>query len=278
MDVYRAPSSRYLGGHFLIRIRSKIRANILIAPFFLTSILGGAAQAEAATHKTDAHHHRVAAHVAHHSARYVRSGAEHHQRVAARHSSYAAHRVAWRHWQPGLQCVPYARRVSGIELSGNAYRWWNEADGRYARGQVPEAGAILSFRRSGRMRLGHVAVVTETVNPREVLITQANWPGGGAISKAVPVIDVSPANDWTQVRVGIGHSETYGSVYRTNGFIYGQQTPQTLMADANAATEAKPAGLPAGGAVGWSQSVQLAAAPSYGDQAIASSAPDRDIR
>jgi surface antigen len=259
-------------------MRNYIRVTILLAPLVLTSILGGAAQAEAATHKADAHHHRTAAHVAHHSARSVRSGAEHHQRVAARHHGGGTHRVAWRHWQPGLQCVPYARRVSGIELSGNAYRWWNEADGRYARGQVPEAGAILSFRRSGRMRLGHVAVVTETVNPREILITQANWPGGGTISKAVPVIDVSPANDWTQVRVQIAHAGTYGSVYRTNGFIYGQQTPETLLADANAASEEKGAGPPGGGAAGWSQSVQLAAAPSYGDQAIASSAPDRDIR
>jgi surface antigen len=261
-----------------MRLRNRIHANILIAPAFLASILGGVAQAEAATHEAHAHHHRLAAHSAHHSARYAKSGPEHHERVAVRHYAYAAHRVVWRYWRPGLQCVPYARRVSGIELTGNAYRWWSEADGRYARGQVPEAGAILSFQRSSRMRLGHVAVVTETVNPREVLITQANWPGGGAISKAVSVIDVSPANDWTQVRVQIGHSGTYGSVYRTNGFIYGQQTPETLMADANAASEAKSAGAPAGGAAGWSQSVQLAAAPGYGDQAIAASAPDRDIR
>jgi surface antigen len=261
-----------------MRFRNSIRANILIAPVFLAGILGGAAQAEAATHQAEVHHHRMAAHLAHHSGRYARSGADHHQRIVARHAAHAAHRVAWRYRQSGLQCVPYARRVSGIELTGNAYRWWNEADGRYARGQVPEPGAILSFRRSGRMRLGHVAVVTETVNPRQVLITQANWPGDGAISKAVAVIDVSPANDWTQVRVQIGHSETYGSVYRTNGFIYGQQTPQTLMADANAADEAASAAAPIGGAAGWSQSVQLAAAPSYGDQAIANSAPDRDIR
>ncbi len=261
-----------------MRLKNDIRVGLLIAPVVLASVLGGAAKAEAATHGAHAHHHRMAAHLSRHLSRYARSGADHHQRLAARHHADAAHRVVWRYWQPGLQCVPYARRVSGIELTGNAYRWWNEADGRYARGQVPQAGAILSFRRSGRMRLGHVAVVTETVSPREILITQANWPGGGAISKAVSVVDVSPANDWTQVRVQIAHSETYGSVYRTNGFIYGQQTPGTLVAEANAASEAKSAGAPTGGAAGWSPSVQLAAAPSYGDQAIASSAPDRDIR
>jgi surface antigen len=266
------------GRTFLMQFRNNMRAGILIAPVFLAGILGGAAQAEAATHKAEARHHRIVAHVAHHSARYAHTGAEHHQRVAARRSAYAAHRVGWHDRHSGLQCVPYARRVSGIALTGNAYRWWNEADGRYARGQVPRAGAILSFRRSSRMRLGHVAVVTETVDPREILITQANWPGGGVVSKAVSVIDVSPANDWTQVRVRIGQSGAYGSVYRTNGFIYGQQMPETLMADANGGTEALPPVAPAGGAAGWSQSVQLAAAPSYGDQVIASSAPDRDIR
>ena len=32
-----------------------------------------------------------------------------------------------------LTCVPYARAVSGIELSGDAWEWWDEADGVYPR-------------------------------------------------------------------------------------------------------------------------------------------------
>jgi hypothetical protein len=32
-----------------------------------------------------------------------------------------------------LQCVPYARAQSGIEIRGNAGTWWAQAEGRYAR-------------------------------------------------------------------------------------------------------------------------------------------------
>ena len=34
------------------------------------------------------------------------------------------------------------------------------------------------------------------------------------------VIDVSPDNSWTQVRVSLGGEGKYGSVYPTYGFIY----------------------------------------------------------
>ena len=77
-----------------------------------------------------------------------------------------------------LQCVPYAREVSHIELTGNAYLWWAEAAGRYGRGATPEVGAVLNFRGIGRMPLGHVAVVTDVIDSRAVLVTQANWVPG----------------------------------------------------------------------------------------------------
>ena len=35
---------------------------------------------------------------------------------------------------PYLQCVPYARQVSGIRIFGDAHTWWGQAEGRYARG------------------------------------------------------------------------------------------------------------------------------------------------
>jgi surface antigen len=136
----------------------------------------------------------------------------------------------------GISCVPYARQVSGIEVAGNAWEWWNNAAGLYARGDRPEPGSVLNFRANGRMRLGHVAVVTQVVNPREVIVDHANWPSGGGrggISHDVAVVDVSEANDWTAVRVELGRDGTFGSVYPTYGFIYNR--PDTGMVVASVA-------------------------------------------
>jgi len=119
----------------------------------------------------------------------------------------------------GISCVPYARSASGIIVAGNAWQWWDHATGTYARGRVPEPGSVLTFRANGRMRLGHVAVVTTVVNNREIEIDHANWAGGG-VAHSVPVVDVSENNDWTAVRVGLGRSDSFGSIYPTYGFIY----------------------------------------------------------
>jgi hypothetical protein len=66
-------------------------------------------------------------------------------------------------------------------------------------------------------------VVTNVVSSREVMIDHANWAGPGAskggVSRGMSVIDVSPDNSWTQVRVSLGN-DNYGSVYPTYGFIY----------------------------------------------------------
>ncbi|MSP04344.1 MAG: CHAP domain-containing protein [Acetobacteraceae bacterium] len=124
----------------------------------------------------------------------------------------------------GLQCVPFARNSSGIILSGNAHLWWGNAEGVYARGQAPEAGSVLSFDANRSMTLGHVAVVSRVINDRQLEIDHANWagPGGrkGSVARGVVVVDVSDNNDWTAVRVALGHTGNYGSVYPTNGFIY----------------------------------------------------------
>ena len=191
-----------------------------------------------------------------------------------------------------MECVPYARRVSGIELTGDAYLWWGEAAGRYERGNVPTPGSVLSFRSNGRMRLGHVAVVTEVVNQREVVVTQANWGGPGftrgGISTGISVVDVSPNNDWTAVRVALGHSPSYGSVYPTYGFIYGHDTPSTVLADASLPapqilTDRPPSDLrtvserihdrPL-----FRQTIEFASAPSFDGPAIETNTPDRSIR
>ena len=74
------------------------------------------------------------------------------------------------------------------------------------------------------MRDGHVAIVREVLGTREILIDQANWEvvhhHRGAISTAVHVIDASPDNDWTQVRVQWGSSDVFGRVNPVSGFVY----------------------------------------------------------
>ena len=131
----------------------------------------------------------------------------------------------------GISCVPYARSVTGMAVSGNAWQWWNSSAGSYERGARPEAGSVLNFRATGRMRLGHVAVVSRVVNKREIEIDHANWAGGG-ISRGVAVIDVSEANDWTAVRVGLGGTGNFGSVYPTYGFIYNRADHGVMIANA----------------------------------------------
>lgn len=118
-----------------------------------------------------------------------------------------------------MSCVPFARGATGITLAGNAWQWWDHASGVYQRGTVPEPGGVLAFRANGRMRLGHVAVVSRVINDREILIDHANW-GGRGIMRGVPVVDVSENNDWSAVRVGLGRDGAFGSVYPTYGFIY----------------------------------------------------------
>jgi surface antigen len=91
----------------------------------------------------------------------------------------------------GISCVPFARADSGISVAGNAWEWWDNAAGVYARGSLPEAGSVLTFRSNGRMRLGHVAVVSRVINPREIEIEHANW-WGPAASRATSPWSMSP--------------------------------------------------------------------------------------
>ncbi|MCW3836458.1 CHAP domain-containing protein [Sphingomonas canadensis] len=120
-----------------------------------------------------------------------------------------------------LQCVPYARAVSGVEIYGNAHTWWNQAAGKYARGAEPRVGAVMSFRAIASMPLGHVAMVSKIVSDREVLLRHANWSRPGGIEIDVRAVDVSPAGDWSQVRVWYGPIGGLGrTAYPLNGFIY----------------------------------------------------------
>ncbi|NWK97276.1 CHAP domain-containing protein [Sphingobium lactosutens] len=120
-----------------------------------------------------------------------------------------------------LQCVPYARTVSGVEIRGDALTWWDQAEGQYKRGHRPKKGAVLAFRPNGPMTLGHVAVVSRIVDDRRVLIRHANWSAPGAIEEDVLAIDVSDAGDWSQVRVWHSPTGQMGArINPTYGFIY----------------------------------------------------------
>lgn len=124
-----------------------------------------------------------------------------------------------------LQCAPFARAESGIQLFGNARDWWAQAAGRYARGNSPRVGAVMQFSATRAMPVGHVAVVSQLVADREVLLTHANWSPvngrRGQIERNVRAIDVSAAGDWSQVRVWYAPINDLG--LRANpvaGFIY----------------------------------------------------------
>jgi surface antigen len=125
------------------------------------------------------------------------------------------------------QCAPYAREISGIQIRGNANTWWGQAAGRYERGETPKVGAVLSFKSTRRMRVGHVAMVSAIVSDREVLLTHANWSRRGGIERDVRAIDVSAAGDWSQVKVWYAPQHGLGtSTYPTNGFIYSHRGPK----------------------------------------------------
>lgn len=123
------------------------------------------------------------------------------------------------------ECVPFARLASGIQIYGDAWTWWNAAADKYRRGTVPRVGAVLVFRQSQRLRLGHVAVVSRVLTPRVVMVTHANWSRlngvRGHVERDVTLTDVSQRGDWSQVRVFYRDTDGLGaSTYPVYGFIY----------------------------------------------------------
>jgi hypothetical protein len=120
-----------------------------------------------------------------------------------------------------LQCVPFAREASGIQIYGNANTWWAQAAGRYPRSNVPAFGSVFVLHGFNTTARGHVAVVTQIDSSRLIRIDQANWLNDGEISRGVPVLDVSLNNDWTEVRVWhIPGGHWGGRIYRADGFIH----------------------------------------------------------
>jgi len=125
------------------------------------------------------------------------------------------------------ECVPFARAASGIQIYGDAWTWWDQAEGRYARGDTPRVGSVIVFARSPRLQRGHVAVVSRIVDRRVVMVTHANWSRlngeRGHVEQDVTLTDVSPDNDWSAVKVWYRDATGLGStVYPVYGFVYGR--------------------------------------------------------
>jgi len=132
-----------------------------------------------------------------------------------------------------VQCVPHARKVSGIPIRGNAHTWWPQAKGKFERSKdAPHVGSVMVLSKTQRLKYGHVAVVKEIIDNRTITVEHANWGGAMHERKIVytrmPVKDVSANNDWSRARFFNYPSKTFGSTYAVSGFIL----PNTYMADA----------------------------------------------
>jgi hypothetical protein len=124
-----------------------------------------------------------------------------------------------------LQCVPFARRESGVEIYGNANTWWRQASGRYQTAEAPSEGAVMVLHGYQTSARGHVAVVKEEVSSRLIIVDHANWLNGGEITRDVPVMDVSEAGDWSEIRVwNVPGRHWGGRTYRVQGFILNMLT------------------------------------------------------
>jgi surface antigen len=150
--------------------------------------------------------------------------------------------------QSYLQCAPFARAFSGIQLFGAAAGWWHQAIGKYAQGGAPKPGSVLVFKALSSMRSGHVATVTQIVSDRIIRVTHANWGGmRGRIEHDVTVIDASANNDWSAVKVWYAPIGGVGTkAYPTYGFIY--SGAKAMTSEATALAEKATNALHGGGA------------------------------
>ena len=145
-----------------------------------------------------------------------------------------------------IQCAPYARQVSGIQLFGAARDWWGQARGRYSTGNQPRVGAVMAFPAQRSMSGGHVAMVSRILDSRRVLLDHANWSPingrRGQVERGVLAIDVSSAGDWSQVKVWYAPIGDVGTTeWTVSGFIYGDRAPDgTRSPDRTVRTTALP--------------------------------------
>ncbi|WP_326522695.1 CHAP domain-containing protein [Azospirillum isscasi] len=123
------------------------------------------------------------------------------------------------------------RSISDFEIRGDAWTWWNAAATQYERDQRPALGSVLVFKRSPRLGRGHVSLVSHIVDRRTIEVDHS-WLDGRGLRRNMRVVDVSPRNDWSAVRVWHEPSDQLGMrVYTTYGFILPEdETPETRQA------------------------------------------------
>ena len=135
----------------------------------------------------------------------------------------AASTPSWDSIPAPTQCAPFVREIAGLPLYGDAWTWWEQAANHYARAQAPKEQSVLVLRATSHVKAGHVAMVRRVVGPREITVTHTNW-GTDPTSRrlvydSMPVIDVSPKNDWTQLRFWNATTSAFGKIYDAYGFI-----------------------------------------------------------
>ena len=148
---------------------------------------------------------------------------------------------------PYLECVPYARQVSGIRIYGDALTWWGQAEGRYGRGKRPRPGAVMALKPHGNMLLGHVATVSRVIDSRTILLNHANWSPvngqRGQVEEGARAVDVSARNDWSEVRIWYAPQGDLGTTrWPVEGFIYADR--DSTGQSATRMTEAAPSPAP----------------------------------
>ncbi|TWA86730.1 hypothetical protein FBZ83_102527 [Azospirillum brasilense] len=116
-------------------------------------------------------------------------------------------------------CVRTLRSISDFEIRGDAWTWWSTAAEQYERDKRPALGSVLVFKRSQRLGRGHVSLVSHIIDRRTIEVDHS-WLDGRGLRRNMRVVDVSPRNDWTAVRVWHEPSDQLGlRVYTTYGFI-----------------------------------------------------------
>ncbi|WP_349018292.1 CHAP domain-containing protein [Azospirillum brasilense] len=111
------------------------------------------------------------------------------------------------------------RSISDFDIRGDAWTWWNTAADQYERDKRPALGSVLVFKRSQRLGRGHVSLVSHIIDRRTIEVDHS-WLDGRGLRRNMRVVDVSPRNDWSAVRVWHEPSDQLGlRVYTTYGFI-----------------------------------------------------------
>ena len=120
-----------------------------------------------------------------------------------------------------MTSVPFARAHSGVNIYGDAYTWWAQAQiAGYSERSNPSTGAVMVLSGYSTSEHAHAAVVRRIVSSREIRIDHANWLNNGAIFMDDPVADVSAANDWSRVLVWNVETHAWSThTYVVQGFI-----------------------------------------------------------